>query len=122
MPRATYREANDRDAWTNDARVREVVDREMSAHRVTALHRAHAERLVFAAMTTPVAIDTGRAMKGFAHATRAATELEFVHPIPERAHPALARVPAGELTLARGYVRGVIDLLFEHDGRTYFLD
>lgn len=50
---------------------------------------------------------------GLAAPTRRLIEMPFVHPIPER---------PGTSELERGYVRGVVDLLFEHEGKLYVLD
>lgn len=58
-------------------------------------------------------------------------EMSFAYPIPERAHPSLACAlaadeapadPARAFRIQRGVLRGVIDLVLTHDGRTFFLD
>jgi exodeoxyribonuclease V beta subunit len=73
--------------------------------------------------------------------TRHIIEMEFIFPIPERAHPsltetkrALAKMPRGErashLTaqerlpwqVERGFVKGFIDFIFEDQGLIYFAD
>lgn len=73
--------------------------------------------------------------------TRHIIEMEFLFPIPERSHPfleesakALANMPRGErashLTakdrlpwrVERGFIKGFIDFIFEHDGFIYFAD
>jgi exodeoxyribonuclease V beta subunit len=62
--------------------------------------------------------------QGLASAKVAATELPFLHPIPERSHPALGKLGPGDrpLSIERGYVRGVIDLVIEHEGRYHVVD
>jgi exodeoxyribonuclease V beta subunit len=75
---------------------------------------------------------------GFAALERRVREMPFLHPIPERAHPRLGtwlsrleatragETAAGETpareAVERGFVRGVIDLLFEHEGMVWVLD
>jgi exodeoxyribonuclease V beta subunit len=48
--------------------------------------------------------------------------MEFVFPIPEGDHPTLADAVDEPLPIGRGYVRGSLDLAFEHEGMTYFVD
>jgi exodeoxyribonuclease V beta subunit len=61
--------------------------------------------------------------------------MELLYPIPERWHPraghtvtAPAAEPGAEpvderpFRAERGYVQGVVDLVFEHEGRTYLVD
>jgi exodeoxyribonuclease V beta subunit len=49
--------------------------------------------------------------------------MEFVYPIPEPDHPTLADAPGkAPLRVKQGYVRGSLDLAFEHRGLTYFVD
>jgi len=52
--------------------------------------------------------------------------MELLFPIPELAHPRLGDRTPGDDALPfraeRGFVQGVVDLVFEHAGRTYFVD
>jgi exodeoxyribonuclease V beta subunit len=61
---------------------------------------------------------------GFAEPVRRLVEMPFVHPIPETSTllDSSRDDLSSELSIERGYVRGVIDLLFEHDGRLFVLD
>ncbi|MBZ0122253.1 MAG: PD-(D/E)XK nuclease family protein, partial [Sandaracinaceae bacterium] len=63
---------------------------------------------------------------GLAVLARRVAEMPFLHPIPERDHPRLDQAPPSPdrpaITIERGYVRGVIDLVFEHEGRYHVLD
>src|SRR5205085_4839398 len=57
---------------------------------------------------------------GLARCTKNVRELEFAYPIPEETRFAL---PVGSgLTVERGWIRGFIDFIFEHEGRAYLLD
>jgi exodeoxyribonuclease V beta subunit len=105
-----------------------LFDEAMAAHRVDPLQREHAEKLVWDAYTTPVLLPGGDdRLDGFAAATTLAREMDFVYPIPEPSHPLPGvgvgvGVPHGALRVERGYVRGSLDLAFEHRGLTYFAD
>ena len=67
---------------------------------------------------------------GVASALRLMAEVSFAYPIPEKFHPLITgggeTVPSipGQLPYraARGYLQGMIDLVFEHEGRVYVLD
>ena len=53
----------------------------------------------------------GRPLPGWRTPTRAAREMEFLFPFPAAAGGA-----------DRGFVKGFVDVIFEHEGRTYFGD
>ncbi len=65
------------------------------------------------ALRTPIEGPGLSLPEGLATPARRLVEVAFVHPIPERDAAA---------ALERGYVRGVVDLLFEHEGRLWVLD
>jgi exodeoxyribonuclease V beta subunit len=110
------------DAWRERADVGALFDEGMATHRIDGAQRKHAEGLVWAAYTTPVALPRGRRIAGLAFAARVVREMEFVFPIPEGIHPTLAEPASGPLQVERGYIRGSLDLAFEEDGMTYFVD
>ena len=50
-------------------------------------------------------------------------EASVVYPIPENTHAQLGQEKqTGRFVVDRGYVRGVVDLVFEHGGKSWFLD
>lgn len=49
-------------------------------------------------------------------------EMEFVYPIPESGHPLLQFGTDGKWKVERGYLKGFVDFVFNHCGRTYFAD
>ena len=66
---------------------------------------------------------------GFAAGERHCAEMSFVYPIPEDFHPLPGKAgnsPAQKSLLPfeayRGYLQGLIDLVFEHEGKIYMLD
>jgi exodeoxyribonuclease V beta subunit len=92
-----------------EAAVRNTIDPTLAAAALSLALRAQRTPVVTQGLVLP---------GGFAAPTRRLVEMPFVHPIPETAsvHPGSERV------IERGYVRGVIDLLFEHDGKLFVLD
>jgi exodeoxyribonuclease V beta subunit len=97
--------------WSARDDVRAVVDAVMRRHDRDPAHRADVERMVHAAYTTPLALPAGATLPGVARASRVAREVEFVFPFPAAAGGADA-----------GFVKGYVDFIFEHEGRTYFGD
>jgi exodeoxyribonuclease V beta subunit len=63
--------------------------------------------MVWAAYTTPLVLPTGDRIEGLARADLATREMDFVYPIPGS---------------PLGYVRGSLDLAFEHGKKTYYVD
>lgn len=86
-------------------------------------HLGHAAALVHQALTTRASLHGGRALAGIGAAPRLLREMEFLFPIPEGTHPRLDEGPPGaSLEIRRGFVKGFVDFLFEHDGLAYFGD
>jgi exodeoxyribonuclease V beta subunit len=109
--------------WRAREDVAALFDEAIAAHRIDRAQREHAEQLVWAAYTTPVVLPGGSRLEGFAAAGALAREMEFVYPIPHAGQAALGASEDGRpLRIAHGYVRGSLDLAFEHDGLTYFAD
>jgi exodeoxyribonuclease V beta subunit len=107
VPLATFVEHPGFDDWRRLPAVVTLMVEAMAVHRVAPEEQAHAERMVWTAYTTPVLLHCGGRLGGIARATRVAREMPFVYPIS----------PGG-----RVFVRGSLDLAFEHEGRTYFVD
>lgn len=105
VPLASFA-GTDFDAWRTRSEVAAVVEDAMAVHRVPPEQREHAERLVWAAFTTPVALPGDATLTRIADADRVVREMEFVFAV----------------TGHGAYVRGSLDLAFEHRGRTYFVD
>ncbi len=92
------------DTWRARSDVRELVDAALLEHRVAPEHRADAERLVHGALTATLPLDPP--LPGLAAAQRVVREMEFLFPRPE----------------ARVYVKGYLDVVVEHAGRTWIID
>jgi exodeoxyribonuclease V beta subunit len=102
------------DVWRSSPDVSSVFEEAMAAHRIDRGNREYAEKLVWNAYTTPLALSGGARLDRLA-ATRAVREMTFVFPMPDRTDSAR---PFG----VPGFVRGSVDLAFEHRGLTYFVD
>jgi exodeoxyribonuclease V beta subunit len=105
--------------------IRALVEEELGRHRFEPRFAGSVAAIVHATMSRPLRLGDGRVLRSLADGANAARELEVVYPIPEVDHPALASIapssPHG-LRIDRGYVRGLIDLAFEHEGRVHFVD
>jgi exodeoxyribonuclease V beta subunit len=87
--------------------------------------RPHAYRLLFAAVRCPIPIGPFGRVPCIAALAKVLRETEFLFPIPERNHRLLGAPRDGAeepFAVGRGFVKGFIDVLFEHEGRVYFGD
>ncbi|HVU52310.1 MAG TPA: UvrD-helicase domain-containing protein [Polyangia bacterium] len=99
-------------AWAARPEIVALFDAAMRRHDRDPAHRADAERMVHAALSTPLVLPSGATLAGVARAApRVAREVEFVFPFPAAAGGADA-----------GFVKGYVDFIFEHEGRAYFGD
>lgn len=120
VPLETLRDRPPVDAWSARPEIAALFARLARRHDRRPAHLPHALRLVHTALTAPVRLGP-TTIEGLGCADQVLRELEFLYPIPERAHPAFAGAGAG-FTVERGVVKGYIDLLFEHEGRVYVCD
>ena len=77
--------------------------------------------IVFNALTSRIATTAGKFVGPLYRASQV-REMEFVFPIPERAHQLLQSSGDGSWSVQRGYLKGFVDIIFEHDGIYYFAD
>lgn len=111
--------------WLARTDVAQLMDRLARRHGRPASEIVPSARMVHQAYTHEVRLGQV-AIAGLAQVAPALREMEFLFPIPERAHRLLGRAWSGSagcpFTIERGVVKGFIDLLFEHEGRTYVCD
>jgi len=93
-----------------------------------------AMQLIYSALRTPVRAKSleGRDYLllpgGLSSGSRQVTEMSFTYPIPESFHPLIKGVKETinddhmPFEAVRGYLQGLIDLVFEYEGRIYLLD
>ena len=110
-------------AWREHPEVRPGLEATFARFALEPRHVACAAELAHTALVAPVRLPGGELLRGLASADRVLRELEFLYPIPERAHPRLGELPRAEgWRIERGFVKGFVDLVFEHGGRVYFGD
>jgi exodeoxyribonuclease V beta subunit len=80
-----------------------------------------ATEIVFNTLTSRIATTAGKFV-GPLYRANQIREMEFVFPIPERAHRLLRSSGEGPWSVQRGYLKGFVDIIFEHDGVYYFAD
>jgi len=122
-----------------------LVEARLAAHGASAEERELSVTLFARALATPIVHPAIQLPGGFGSVGQRAVELPFLFPVPERDHPPLGTMSGGTTSggttsggttsggtmsggssggfrVARGFVRGVIDLLFEHEGKLFVLD
>jgi exodeoxyribonuclease V beta subunit len=118
-------------AWARGAEVRRRAEEAARRNGIGLGHLDEALALVHRALRSPIqARDAGGeavvAMPGgVASGTRHVAEMAFAFPIPEAHHPAPDEAPGVDglpFAVRRGYVQGLVDLVFEHEDRIYLLD
>lgn len=102
-------------------RAARLVETIAKRHGISPRHHRRASQLVHTAWTSPVTLGRHRIL-GLATAERCRREMEFLYPFPASAQPRLGQPWPPELTLDRGFIKGFIDLVFRHQGLTYFVD
>ena len=86
-------------------------------------HLPAAARAVHAALTTTIALPDG-ALAGIATARQVRREVDFLFPLAAGAGQLVPApgIDEGRFGAERGFVRGVLDVVFEHEGKVYFAD
>ena len=121
VPLKSFASSVDIDTWRRRSEVVALVSEAMAVHRVASAQRDHAERLVWAAYTTPIDLPGGGRVERLAAGARVVREMRYVFPL----HPSEqlgGREDASQVRGADGSVRGSLDLVFEHGGLAYFVD
>ena len=124
---AVVKGAEDGAALLADPGTRGLLEGGAERHGIDASAIAGTADLVHRTLRTPIRAGALRMPEGLASIPRElrVAEMSFLHPIPERAHPSFGawhgpdRAP---LEIDRGLVRGIIDLVLVHEGRTWILD
>lgn len=111
--------------WMAQPSVAYLIEKLRRRHGRPEHHGPLAARLVFDAYTTPIRLDH-TAIARLASVQQAQREMEFLFPMPEPAHPLLARSAKGNdpvpWRVERGVVKGFLDFIFEHEGKIFVCD
>jgi exodeoxyribonuclease V beta subunit len=110
--------------WLGRNPVKEVFDVAMARNGIAATAGQHhrAGEMIYRALTMTIPLDSGRSIPGLYQCSRVISEMEFLFPFPEGIHPSLSDPRSGKLVIERGFIKGFVDLVVEHDGRVYFAD
>ncbi len=111
VPLETLRETPDLDAWRERDDIRALLEATLRRHGREARQLTPAARLAHAALTAPLPVAGGAPLPGLFQAARVVREMEFLFPFPDAAGGA-----------RRGFVKGYVDAVFEHEGRAYLID
>lgn len=111
------------DEWEQSLDVQRLLASECRRWDRDPRHLGAAARMIHAALTTPIVLPGAAGLAGIAAAPRVRREIDFLFPMaaPPHALPGAGgdhRIVFHE----RGFIRGVLDVLFEHDGRACFAD
>lgn len=117
---ATLRGSDDAEAWASRPEVQRVFEQRARGSGVDEAHWRAAAELIFQALKVPQRFGEASLPDGLAQIDAKVPEMSFHYPVPEPEHPPLGE--PGPRPARRGIIRGVVDLVFEHEGRTYFLD
>ncbi len=107
--------------WSQHPEVRRCFEAVARRHSVEEHWLPLSAALIYNTLTKPLSL--GARPGPPLYRCRHLKEMEFLYPIPEQDHPRLGLSnPQGPWRVERGFIKGFIDLLFEYEGRVYFLD
>ena len=116
---AALRAAGSLEVWRALPSVGDLLRTEARRHGIDERHLPRAAELVHTTLTVPVRLGA-HAIDGLGSAARSLREVEFLYPIPEAGARAIASL--AELRVEKGFVKGFVDYVFEHEGLLYFAD
>jgi exodeoxyribonuclease V beta subunit len=108
--------------WQQSEVIAGLVNSSLRYHGIDTRHSGHSARLVYNALTARVVLGEGVLLPGFSSVETCRREVEFLFPYPEEGHHRLDEAPVRDFQIGRGYVKGIVDFLFEHAGKTYLVD
>lgn len=94
------------ESWAVRKDVRAVFDDAMKKHDLAAHHLPRAQELVYAGLGGPLSFAEIELPRGIAGTQNIVREMEFLYSLPG----------------SRDFIKGYIDLVFQHQGRIYLLD
>ena len=109
--------------WGKLKPVAEVIIASMVRHGIDPEdYRPEAQVMVYHALTREIPTRRGQSIPGLYQCPKVLREMEFLFPYPEQGHPPLSEPGPGKLVVERGFIKGYVDLVVEHDGLVYFAD
>lgn len=98
------------ESWCVRKDVRALFDDAMKKHGIEPRHLLRSQELVWAGLGGPIAFDEIMLERGIAATKSIVREMEFLYPLPE------------PMTAERGFIKGYVDLIFEHEQKIYLVD
>jgi exodeoxyribonuclease V beta subunit len=110
--------------WMKLVPVAKVVDDALVHNGIDQTHAGTAAELAYLALTSAIPIESHRSIPGLGSCPNTLREMEFLFPWPEITHPPLDEAPRSrrKLVVERGFIKGFVDLVVEHEGMVYFAD
>lgn len=103
------RDIEDFEAWYQQDNVQLILTTVLERHQRRPEHARHGAQLIWSALKTPLNLEPfGQLEGGLCSAPKVVREMEFLFPFPAAPE--------------NGHIKGFIDIVFEHEGRTYVLD
>jgi exodeoxyribonuclease V beta subunit len=109
-------------AWCALKEVARVIDTAMARNGIDLAYRGEAEAMVYRALTFEIPAGIDRSIPGLHRCRNYLREMEFLFPFPEDGHPPLSEPQPHKLVIERGFIKGFVDLVVEHEGLVYFAD
>jgi exodeoxyribonuclease V beta subunit len=124
VPLDSLSRASTSDEWLELEAVAAVVDDALRDNGIDRAFRAAAAQMAYHALQRPIVMETGRSIPGLGLCANTLREMEFLFPLPEQSHPRLdaPKTRRDKLVIERGFIKGFVDLVVEHDGLVYFAD
>ncbi|MFU8802277.1 MAG: UvrD-helicase domain-containing protein [Bradymonadaceae bacterium] len=113
------------EGWLEDSEVDGHYRRLMAKFGIEDRWLSYSKEVIYRALRCPVRADFDGSpvlIDSLAACAPALFELEFLYPIPETFHRRLGDGAAGPVRIERGFIKGFIDFVFEHQGKIYFGD
>jgi exodeoxyribonuclease V beta subunit len=116
------------EGWAENDDVKKLFRVTMNRNGIANRYLDHSQKLIYTTLTTPVQLGERDIPSGFGGLAQNLREVEFLYPYPESPSPLWGEV-WGErpsvlkpFKIKRGYVKGFVDFVFEHQGQTYLAD
>jgi exodeoxyribonuclease V beta subunit len=136
----TLKQSRDFETWAANEDVRKLFRKMLRRHAFSDRYLTHGQKLIYTALTVPIRLNGEPPIFGLHQVEKDLREVEFVYPYPEKDAQGEAKISTpsphwphwvegrGEgsarepYKIKRGYVKGFVDIVFEHNGLTYYAD
>ncbi len=124
VPLESLAQVRNSEAWIEIPGVARVIDDALAQNGIDRVHRETAALMAYLALTQAIDVGSGRSINGLGRCAQSLREMEFLFPLPEESHPRIdmPRDGRAKLVVERGFIKGFVDLVVEHEGLVYFAD